>query len=315
MADDLKAAAVAELAKKWKAEEEQATAQDAEEDSAADEHIARAHDALFAGDLGAAERASRDAVAAAPRDTHAHAMLVFVLRDIGDAVRAVVAARAWGAACGPSAKQLLALAEAAFLASDTAALADAARAMAALPSKGPTVGEPMALYSRCAVASIVAAAAVADSSLRDAPEAVLAACEGLEVDEGYETVIETLAAYADLRNGVAAAQRREAALGTLRRVGESGAASDSEYEKAVARLARALLVLDALDTTNPAAARDTIAKMSPPLSRDDLADANIASVLALIEAKEGAATAAIAERKSAIPAGANIIFIKRVAML
>ena len=231
----------------------------------ADACLVAANDALFEGDYATAEAECRNALKLRPVEKDAYKLLSVIAKQQGDNAKIASVCTEWGKACGTSFVQLQSLIEACFLLGDLDGMVRAAKDLASKrPPREGTSGGANPLYSK-----IYCSAMLADAKLDEAADALLSSCEGFDMDEDFETLIDVLSSWADL------ARCPEKALAAL----ESHALKQtgSLYEKDIACLARALLCVHALESGQAELAAKWL-----PRPDEEGEDPNIAAVLALI---------------------------------
>lgn len=264
----------------------------------ADACLVEANDALFEGDYATAEAECRKALSLRPVEKEAYTILNIIAKQQGDLAKSAAVCAEWGKACGTTFIQLQNLIEAYFLLGDLDGMARAAKDLVSKrpPREGSASGASP-LYSK-----IYCAAMLADAKLVDAADKLLGSCEGFELDEDFETLIDVLSAWADLSRGP------EKVLATLESyaLGE-GKNSDSLYEKDVSYLARALLCVYALESGQAELAAKWL-----PRPDEKVEDPNIAAVLALV-AKATENTGDF-EKFSEMARGCSILLRKRLSL-
>lgn len=267
--------------------------------TAEDEALAEAQDAVMAGDYARAEAQCRAVLARKKDDSDAYVLLHLCAQEKRDVCAALAVAREWTAACGASTASATALAEAAFLLGDEAALREATALLQAL-RPGPRCPGERLLRARVAAASLLSE--FADTA--DACEALMAACVGLDVGDDFGPLVDVLAAYADRRRDAAGARRF-----FEEQVAAAAKAAPHTFERDVALLARALYALWTLDTDGPAACRARLAAWDvPPAPTAE--DPNMAAVRALVDDEDGDRRT---QNVTTALTGCNIIFTRRLA--
>lgn len=234
----------------------------------ADACLIAANDALFDCDYATAEAECRKALKLRPVEKEAYVLLNIIAKQQGDLAKSAAVCSEWGKACGTTFNQLQNLIEACFLLGDLDGMARAAKDLAAKrPPREGSVSGANPLYSK-----IYCAAMLADAKLSEAADSLLNSCEGFDLDEDFETLIDVLSAWADVSRGP------EKTLPTLESYASAQAkSSDSLYEKDVSYLARALLCVYALENGQAEVAAKWL-----PRPDEKVEDPNIAAVMALI---------------------------------
>ena len=262
----------------------------------ADACLIAANDALFEGDYATAEAECRNALKIRPVEKEAYTLLNIIAKQQGDIAKSASVCAEWGKACGTTFVQLQSLIEACFLLGDLDGMARAAKDLASKrPPREGSMSGANPLYSK-----VYCSALLADAKLDEAADALLGSCEGFDMDEDFETLIDVLSSWADV------GRCPEKALATL----ESYAVTktDSLYERDVAGLARALLCVRALESGQAELAAKWL-----PRPDEKVEDPNIAAVLALIaKATENVGDF---EKFKEMAAGCNILLKRRLSLL
>lgn len=234
----------------------------------ADLCLVNANDALFDGDYATAEAECRNALKLRPIEREAYVLLNIIAKQQGDLAKSVSVCTEWGKACGTTFPQLQNLIEACFLLGDAEGMTRAAKDLASKrPPREGAAPNANPLYSK-----VYCSALLADAKLAEPADALLNSCEGFELDEEYETLIDVLSAWADV------ARRPEKSIPTLESYATAQEkSSDSLYEKDVSCLARALLCVRALESGQAELAAKWL-----PRPDEKIEDPNLAAVMALV---------------------------------
>lgn len=261
----------------------------------ADACLIAANDALFEGDYATAEEECRNALKIRPVEKEAYTLLNIIAKQQGDIAKSASVCAEWGKACGTTFVQLQNLIEACFLLGDLDGMARAAKDLASKrPPREGSMSGANPLYSK-----VYCSALLADAKLDEAADALLGSCEGFDMDEDFETLIDVLSAWADV------ARCPEKSLATLESY--AGSKTDSLYEGDVFCLARALLCVHGLESGQAELAAKWL-----PRPDEKVEDPNLAAVLALI-AKATENTGDF-EKFSEMASGCNIILKKRLSL-
>jgi hypothetical protein len=257
-----------------------------------DDLLTEAQDLFFANNLVETSRICKDIIKSHPRESDAYSLLFLTHSHLRQYPEAVEVTRAWGKQCGYSLTQIRSLIESGYLADDTPAVLEGAQQLVSGRFK-----EPVGLFIK-----VLGAALCSDIGEVGMCGSLLDSCEGEEMDDEDESLVNIFSAWAEVRIGN---DRRPYGLQSLEK-----AITDSNIH--YRGFATALLALAHIDEGNLGEAENVITKADAAPD-----DANIAGVRALFTAARNGDVKGVEHLRCVDMAlkGGNLLVKRRIAKL